>query len=197
MAADLQFCGTHFSPTAKQSMLEPLTSVLREVLESEGRERFSKETYISKQERNNNCSIPAENPSLSRLCYQRLFWVSRNRRALILGWAYYLDAFSNYPLFWVTRNRRALILEWTYYLDAFSSYPLRTWLSNIYRGHDHPLVLGKGSLNALTPPPDMDRTVSRRSKPSSRIAFFNEQSNPCKREITTTLDRGIRLSKTT
>ncbi|KAL5782406.1 hypothetical protein ACOSP7_007435 [Xanthoceras sorbifolium] len=44
-------------------------------------------------------SIPrgAENPSLSRLCYRRL-WGSRNRRALILGWAYYLDAFSSYPL---------------------------------------------------------------------------------------------------
>ncbi|CAA6675646.1 unnamed protein product [Spirodela intermedia] len=40
-------------------------------------------------------SIPAgaENPSLSRLCYRGL-WGSRNRRALILGWAYYLDAFS-------------------------------------------------------------------------------------------------------
>ena len=57
-------------------------------------------------------SIPvgAENPSLSRLCYLRL-WGSRNRRTLILGW--------------------------TYYLDAFSSYPLRTWLPNVYRGHDN------------------------------------------------------------
>ncbi|PWA82559.1 hypothetical protein CTI12_AA177650 [Artemisia annua] len=57
-------------------------------------------------------SIPAgaENPSLSRLCYRRLRG-SRNRRALILGWAYYLD--------------------------AFSSYPLRTWLPSVYRGHDN------------------------------------------------------------
>ncbi|KAG6735399.1 hypothetical protein POTOM_062040 (chloroplast) [Populus tomentosa] len=57
-------------------------------------------------------SIPAgaENPSLSRLCYRRL-WGSRNRRALILGWAYYLD--------------------------AFSSYPLRTWLPSVYRGHNN------------------------------------------------------------
>ncbi|KAI9182076.1 hypothetical protein LWI28_021821 [Acer negundo] len=52
----------------------------------------------------------SENPLLSRLCYQRL-WGSRNRRALILGWAYYLD--------------------------AFSSYPLRTWLPSVYRGHDN------------------------------------------------------------
>ncbi|PHU28465.1 hypothetical protein BC332_00558 [Capsicum chinense] len=44
-------------------------------------------------------SIPAgaENPSLSRLCYRKL-WGSQNSRALILGWAYYLDAFSSYPL---------------------------------------------------------------------------------------------------
>ncbi|RZC88837.1 hypothetical protein C5167_031211 [Papaver somniferum] len=57
-------------------------------------------------------SIPAgtENPLLSRLCYRRL-WGSRHRRALILGWAYYLD--------------------------AFSSYPLRTWLPSVYRGHDN------------------------------------------------------------
>ncbi|KAK5792682.1 hypothetical protein PVK06_033799 [Gossypium arboreum] len=57
-------------------------------------------------------SIPAgtENPLPSRLCYRRL-WGSRNRRALILGWAYYLD--------------------------AFSSYPLRTWLPSVYRRHDN------------------------------------------------------------
>jgi hypothetical protein len=57
-------------------------------------------------------SIPAgaENPSLSRLCYRRL---------------------------WGSRNRRALILRWAYYLDAFSSYPLRTWLPSVYRGHDN------------------------------------------------------------
>lgn len=41
-----------------------------------------------------------------------------------------------------------------------------------------PLVLGKGPLNALTPAPDMDRTVSRRSEPSSRTALMGEQPNP-------------------
>lgn len=104
-------------------------------------------------------SIPAgaENPPLSRLCYRRL-WGSRNRRALILGWAYYLD--------------------------AFSSYPLRTWLPSVYRGHDNwytrgaSFPKGKGPLNALTPAPDMDRTVSRRSEPSSRTALMGEQPNP-------------------
>ncbi len=40
------------------------------------------------------------------------------------------------------------------------------------------LVLGKGPLNALTPAPDMDRTVSRRSEPSSSTALMGEQPNP-------------------
>ena len=41
-----------------------------------------------------------------------------------------------------------------------------------------PLVLWKAPLNALTPTPDMDRTVSRRSEPSSRTALMGEQPNP-------------------
>ena len=41
-----------------------------------------------------------------------------------------------------------------------------------------PLVLRKALLNTLTPTPDMDRTVSRRSEPSSRTAFMGEQPNP-------------------
>ncbi len=36
----------------------------------------------------------------------------------------------------------------------------------------------KAPLNALTPTPDMDRTVSRRSEPSSRTALMGEQPNP-------------------
>ncbi|KAL4185789.1 hypothetical protein AMTRI_Chr10g232470 [Amborella trichopoda] len=48
-----------------------------------------------------------ENPSLSRPWYQGL-WGSRNKRALILGW-----------------------------VDAFNSYPLRTWLPNVYHGHNN------------------------------------------------------------
>ncbi|CAN6476480.1 unnamed protein product [Victoria cruziana] len=75
-------------------------------------------------------SIPAGtgNPSLSQLCYQRL-WGSRNRGALILGWAYYLD--------------------------AFSSYPLRTWLPNIYCGHNNwytrATTLPLGTVGSLRP----------------------------------------------
>ncbi len=36
----------------------------------------------------------------------------------------------------------------------------------------------KRPFSALTPTPDTDRTVSRRSEPSSRAAFMGEQTNP-------------------
>src|SRR5829696_7372876 len=41
-----------------------------------------------------------------------------------------------------------------------------------------PLVLGTAPLKSLTPALDRDRTVSRRSKPSSRTALMGEQPNP-------------------
>jgi hypothetical protein len=41
-----------------------------------------------------------------------------------------------------------------------------------------PLVLGTAFLNSLTAAEDRDRTVSRRSKPSSRTALMGEQPNP-------------------
>ena len=41
-----------------------------------------------------------------------------------------------------------------------------------------PLVLGKNPLKSRTPTADRDRTVSRRSKPSSRTALIGEQPNP-------------------
>ena len=41
-----------------------------------------------------------------------------------------------------------------------------------------PLVLGSGSLKSLTPTTDRDRTVSRRSEPSSRATLMGEQPNP-------------------
>ena len=41
-----------------------------------------------------------------------------------------------------------------------------------------PLVLGTAFLNSLTAAEDRDRTVSRRSKPSSRTALIGEQPNP-------------------
>src|SRR6056297_314727 len=44
--------------------------------------------------------------------------------------------------------------------------------------HPGPLVLGTDPLNIPTPTADRDRTVSRRSKPSSRTALIGEQPNP-------------------
>ena len=41
-----------------------------------------------------------------------------------------------------------------------------------------PLVLETGSLKLLTPTTDRDRTVSRRSEPSSRATLMGEQPNP-------------------
>ena len=44
--------------------------------------------------------------------------------------------------------------------------------------HPGPLVLGATLLKSPTPTADRDRTVSRRSKPSSRTALIGEQPNP-------------------
>ena len=41
-----------------------------------------------------------------------------------------------------------------------------------------PLVLGSNLFNLLTPTADRDRTVSRRSEPSSRATLMGEQPNP-------------------
>src|SRR5258708_13419661 len=44
--------------------------------------------------------------------------------------------------------------------------------------HPGPLVLGTDPLKSPTPTADRDRTVSRRSKPSSRTTLIGEQPNP-------------------
>src|SRR5512140_138120 len=44
--------------------------------------------------------------------------------------------------------------------------------------HPGPLVLWVGPLKTPAPTADRDRTVSRRSKPSSRTALIGEQPNP-------------------
>ena len=44
--------------------------------------------------------------------------------------------------------------------------------------HPGPLVLGTAFVNSPTATEDRDRTVSRRSKPSSRTALMGEQPNP-------------------
>ena len=44
--------------------------------------------------------------------------------------------------------------------------------------HPGPLVLGTDPVNFPTPTADRDRTVSRRSEPSSRTSLIGEQPNP-------------------
>ena len=44
--------------------------------------------------------------------------------------------------------------------------------------HSGPLVLGAVPFKSLTPAMDRDRTVSRRSEPSSRTTLMGEQPNP-------------------
>ena len=44
--------------------------------------------------------------------------------------------------------------------------------------HSGPLVLGTALLKFPAPTADRDRTVSRRSEPSSRTALMGEQPNP-------------------
>ena len=80
-----------------------------------------------------------------------------------------------------------LILRGASRLDAFSVYPVQTWLLCYAFGkqqmhqrfvHPGPLVLRTAPLKYPTPTPDRDRTVSRRSEPSSRTALMGEQPNP-------------------
>ncbi len=80
-----------------------------------------------------------------------------------------------------------LILRGASRLDAFSVYPCRTrlpcrgvGLQQVHRRsvHPGPLVLRTAPLRYPAPAPDRDRTVSRRSEPSSRTALMGEQPNP-------------------
>src|SRR5690606_17876150 len=54
----------------------------------------------------------------------------------------------------------------------------RDWSSDVCSSDLGPLVLEAGPLKYLTPTTDRDRTVSRRSEPSSRATLMGEQPNP-------------------
>ena len=61
------------------------------------------------------------------------------------------------------------------------SYPamhLAVQLVHHWSVHPGPLVLGTALLKSPAPATDRDRTVSRRSEPSSRAALMGEQPNP-------------------
>ena len=60
----------------------------------------------------------------------------------------------------------------------YPAVPLERQLDHNWSVHPGPLVLRTGPLKSPTPTPDRDRTVSRRSEPSSRTALIGEQPNP-------------------
>ena len=60
----------------------------------------------------------------------------------------------------------------------FPAMPLARQQLHQWYVHSGPLVLGTAPLMTPTPTMDKDRTVSRRSEPSSRAALIGEQPNP-------------------
>ena len=60
----------------------------------------------------------------------------------------------------------------------YPAVPLAGQLDHKRFVHPGPLVLRAGPLKSPTPTTDRDRTVSRRSEPSSRTALMGEQPNP-------------------
>src|SRR5512136_1816832 len=66
-------------------------------------------------------------------------------------------------------------------IPARRGYPamrLAAQLAHQRSVHPGPLVLGTAPLKSPAPTADRDRTVSRRSEPSSRTALMGEQPNP-------------------
>ena len=66
-------------------------------------------------------------------------------------------------------------------IPSVHSYPaLRLAPQQVHQRYVHPgpLVLRADPLNSPTPTTDRDRTVSRRSEPSSRTTLIGEQPNP-------------------
>ena len=60
----------------------------------------------------------------------------------------------------------------------YPAMPLARQLMHDWYVHPGPFVLGTEPLMIPTPTMDRDRTVSRRSEPSSRAALIGEQPNP-------------------
>src|SRR5690554_7941040 len=61
---------------------------------------------------------------------------------------------------------------------GYPALPLAGQLVHQRSVHSGPHVLGTARHKSPTPATDRDRTVSRRSEPSSRTALMDEQSNP-------------------
>jgi hypothetical protein len=65
-----------------------------------------------------------------------------------------------------------------YSVLSYPALPLARQLVHHRYVHPGPLVLRTDPLNFPTPTADRDRTVSRRSEPSSRTTLIGEQPNP-------------------
>ncbi len=63
-------------------------------------------------------------------------------------------------------------------VHSYAALPLARQLLHQRYVHPGPLVLGANPLKSPTPTADRDRTVSRRSEPSSRTTLIGEQPNP-------------------
>src|SRR4026209_1112176 len=61
---------------------------------------------------------------------------------------------------------------------SYPALPLARQQVHQWCVHPGPLVLGATPLKSPTPTEDRDRTVSRRSEPSSRTTLIGEQPNP-------------------
>ena len=61
---------------------------------------------------------------------------------------------------------------------SYPTVPLAGELVHQRFVHSGPLVLGAAPFKFLAPAMDRDRTVSRRSEPSSRTTLIGEQPNP-------------------
>ena len=63
-------------------------------------------------------------------------------------------------------------------IRSYPAVPLAGQLVHQRYVHPGPLVLRTAPLKSPTPTADRDRTVSRRSEPSSRTSLMGEQPNP-------------------
>ncbi|EFR49425.1 hypothetical protein HCMG_01599 [Helicobacter canadensis MIT 98-5491] len=63
-------------------------------------------------------------------------------------------------------------------IRSYAAMPIAGQQLHQWYVHPGPLVLGTDLLNNPTPTADRDRTVSRRSEPSSRTALNGEQPYP-------------------
>ncbi len=89
---------------------------------------------------------------------------------------------GSYNRSWEISSRGGFMLRCFQHLSrphiSYPAMPLARQLVHQRYVHPGPLVLRTAPLKFPTPTTDRDRTVSRRSEPSSRTALMGEQPNP-------------------